>query len=40
MIMVVGEYEIQTFEVMFVVLNIAFTLFGIFVPTSAHTLLF
>ena len=38
--MVVGEYGMQTFEIMVVVLLLWLLLFDVFVPTSAHLLLF
>ena len=38
--MLVGEYRIQTFKVVVVVLLLLFLSFDVFVPTSAHPLLF
>jgi hypothetical protein len=38
--MMVGEHGIQTFEVVVVVLLLLMLLFDVFVPTSAHPLLF
>ena len=37
---VVGEHEIQTFEVAVVVLLVLLLQFDIFIPTSTHLLLF
>jgi hypothetical protein len=38
--LVVGKHEIQTFEVVVVVLLFLLLSFGVFVPTNAHPLVF
>jgi hypothetical protein len=38
--MMVGEHGIQTFKVVVIVLLLLLLLFDVFVPTSAHSLLF
>jgi hypothetical protein len=38
--MVIGKYGIQTFKIVVVVLKLSLLSFDVFVPTSAHPLLF